>query len=85
MSTVSVVEDVVTVIEVVKQGPPGPVAVDLPVTDILYDGLSRVISYTRGGVDYDISYPSTTSIVVTGGGITRTITLDPSGRVVSVI
>lgn len=85
VSVIATVEEVVSVIETGFQGPPGPIAVDLPVTNIQYDANSRVTSYERGGVPYTVAYPNANTIILTGGGNTRTVTLDANGRVVSIV
>lgn len=51
------------------------------VSAVGYDGSNRVTGYTLNGTAYTVAYPSPTSITVTGGGKTRTITLDSSGRI----
>jgi hypothetical protein len=54
-------------------------------TGATYDGSNRVTGYSSGGNTYTVTYPTSTSIVVTGGGTTTTITLDGSGRITSVV
>jgi hypothetical protein len=55
-------------------------------TGVSYDGSSRVIAFTRGGVIHSISYPnSTTAIVTSAQGYQRTVTLDGSGRVTGIV
>lgn len=53
-----------------------------PVTlaGVSYDGSSRLTACTLNGVAYTVAYPNSTTITVTGGGKTKTITLDSSGR-----
>lgn len=68
----------------VGQGPQGaPPAQD--VTSVTYDGLDRVTGYLLNGVIHTVTYPSATTQVDVGGGRTRTVTLDGSGRIVSAV
>lgn len=47
-----------------------------------YDGSGRLTSYTRQGVVHTVSYPSSTTVVVSNTlGAEREVTLDGSGRV----
>ncbi len=68
-----------------NQGPPGPTAADLPVTNIEYDpGFpTRVIAFRRGTTNYVVQYPDQFTQLVIGGGVTRTIVSDSQGRLVS--
>ena len=52
------------------------------VSGVTYNAQDKVTAYSVGNVSYTVTYPSTTSIVVTGNGKTTTITLDDSGRIV---
>jgi len=47
-----------------------------------YDGSGRLTGYTRQGVVHTVSYPSSTTVVVSNTlGAEREVTLDGSGRV----
>lgn len=47
-----------------------------------YDGSGRLTGYTRQGVAHTVSYPSSTTVVVSNTtGAEREVTLDGSGRV----
>lgn len=48
------------------------------------DGSSRLSSITKAGVTYSVGYPNSTQVVISGGGKTRTLTLDASGRLSSI-
>jgi hypothetical protein len=95
MSTIAVTTEVVSVIEFTPetptiiqsglQGPPGPSAEQVSISDIAYDELSRVVAYTRAGVAYVVAYPNTNTITITGGGSVWTVTLDGEGRPTQVI
>lgn len=64
------------------QGPAGrPPSVNI--TDITYDGSDRVTAYTINGVEHLVTYPDSTTIVDTGGGTVKTVTLDGLGRIIS--
>lgn len=55
-------------------------------TDATYDGTGRLTSYKKMGVLHTVSYPSSTSMEITNtNGEQRTVGLDGSGRVVSII
>lgn len=53
------------------------------VSAVTYDGQNRVTGYVNNGRSYTVSYPSSTLITVVGNGVTRNITLDGSGRIIS--
>jgi len=56
----------------------------VPITNITVDGVPRYTGFTEGGVDYTISYLSD-RIVVAGGGQSKIINLDGSGRPTSMV
>jgi uncharacterized protein RhaS with RHS repeats len=49
-----------------------------------YDASGRITSFTANGVSFTVSYPLPTQIVVSGGGRTRTIVSDSTGKLTSV-
>lgn len=50
---------------------------------ITYDGSGRMSGYTQAGIAYTITYPTSSTMVIAGGGAQRTVTLDGSNRVTS--
>lgn len=58
-------------------------ALNTNTANIVYDGSGNIISFTRGNTAYTVTYPSSTLVVVTGGYVVQTITLDAQGRVIS--
>lgn len=56
------------------------------ITGCTYDGSGNLTGFARGGVTYVVAYPDSTHATITGSdGSLVTITLDGSGRVVSVV
>lgn len=52
------------------------------ISSATYDGSGRLTGYTRQGVAHTVSYPSSTTVVVSNTtGAEREVTLDGSGRV----
>lgn len=47
-------------------------------SNAVYDTQNRLISYTVSGVNYSVTYNTFTTII-TGGGLTRTITYNVNG------
>ena len=54
------------------------------VTDITYDGSSRVAGYTKQGVVHTVTYPDAMTILDSSSSGLVTVSLDGSGRVVNV-
>lgn len=56
------------------------------VSGVTYDGSSRIIGYVVNGIVHTITYPTSTSAVISNTlGATRNVTFDSSGRVTSII
>lgn len=49
-----------------------------------YDASGRITAFTANGVAFAVSYPLPTQIIVSGGGRTRTIVSDGTGKLTSV-
>jgi hypothetical protein len=50
-----------------------------------YDGSGRLTGYTKQGVAHVVSYPSSTTVVVSNSlGTAREVTLDSAGRVLAI-
>jgi hypothetical protein len=46
-------------------------------TSATYDGVTgKLTAYTKNSNNYTVTYPSSTSVVIAGGGVTQTITYD---------
>lgn len=51
-----------------------------------YDGSGRLTGFSRAGIAHTVSYPnSTTAVISNASGITRTVTIDGSGRVTAIV
>lgn len=56
------------------------------ISGVTYDGSSRVSGYTVNGVAHTVTYPTSTSAVITNTlGAVRNVTFDGSGRVTAII
>lgn len=61
-------------------------SINSSITNVVLNGSGKIESYQRGGVAHTVTYPDANTVVITSAqGFSKTITLDGSGKVVSIL